>query len=53
MDLSADEGDEQLAGVLGEGPADAVERRRADQRRDTIAQEMWDDYQQERVRRGL
>ncbi|KIK71789.1 hypothetical protein PAXRUDRAFT_22832 [Paxillus rubicundulus Ve08.2h10] len=53
VDLSADEGDEQPAGILGEGPADAAERRRADQRRDAIAQEMWDDYQRERVRRGL
>ncbi|KIK71732.1 hypothetical protein PAXRUDRAFT_801666 [Paxillus rubicundulus Ve08.2h10] len=53
VDLSADKGDEQPAGILGEGPADAAERRRADQHRDAIAQEMWDDYQRERVHRGL
>lgn len=50
LELGADEGD---AGVLGDGPADAAERRRADDRRDHIAQAMWEDYQQELIRRGL
>jgi len=36
-----------VLGVLGDGPADASERRRADHRCDNIAQEMWQDYQQE------
>jgi hypothetical protein len=48
------ENDDDVAyGMLGEGPADAMERRRADDRRDTIAQLMWVDYVQERQRRGL
>jgi hypothetical protein len=38
---------------LGDGPADAAERRRADQRRDRIAREMWNDYLNEHRRRGL
>ena len=31
--------------MLSDGPADAAERRRADERRNNIAQEMWEDYQ--------
>ena len=45
--------DEDGDGVLGDGPADVDERRRADTCRDGIAQEMWDDYQQELLHRGL
>ena len=51
-DLSAELGGDEL-GVLDDGPADAAERRQADQRRDNIAQEMWEDYQQELARRGI
>lgn len=39
--------DVEPTGVLADGPADAVERRRADQRHDDIAEEMWVDYQRE------
>ena len=39
--------------MLSDGPVDAAERRRADQRRDNIAQEMWKDYQQELAHRGI
>jgi len=39
--------------VLGDGPADAAERRRADEHCDNIAQEMWQDYYQELVHRGV
>ena len=50
----ADDGDQVPGGPgLGDGPADAAERRRADQRRDNIAQEMWIDYQEELRRRAL
>ncbi|KAJ8579557.1 hypothetical protein M405DRAFT_895196, partial [Rhizopogon salebrosus TDB-379] len=31
-------------GEFGEGPADAVEQRRADEQRERIVNEMWDDY---------
>ena len=44
-DLPIELGDE--LGVLGDGPADAAERRQANHRRNNIAQEMWQDYQQE------
>jgi hypothetical protein len=55
--LPANDGDDEYpsgppAG-FGEGPADRAERRRADERRDNIAQEMWIDYQEELARRGL
>lgn len=33
-------------GELARGPAGAVERRRADAKRDEIAQAMWESYQQ-------
>ena len=33
--------------MLSDGPADAAERRRADEHRNNIAQEMWEDYQDE------
>lgn len=45
--------DVEPAGVLADGPADAAERRRADRRRDDIAEEMWVDYQRELRRRGI
>ena len=45
--------DDNWDGVLGDGPADTQERRQADARRDTIAREMWQDYQDELRRRGL
>ena len=51
-DLSAELGGDEL-GVLGDGPADAAERRRADQCRDNIAQDMWEDYQQELAHHGI
>jgi len=41
-DLPIELGDE--LGVLGDGPADAAERRRADKCHNNIAQEMWQDY---------
>jgi hypothetical protein len=50
-DLAEDDG--VGSGVQLEGPADAAERRRADARRDGIAQAMWTDYLAERARRGL
>ena len=40
-------GGDELPGVLSDGPADAAERRQADERRNNIAQEMWEDYQDE------
>ncbi|KAJ8593499.1 hypothetical protein M405DRAFT_785919 [Rhizopogon salebrosus TDB-379] len=40
-------------GELGEGLADAAERRRADQRRERIVNEMWDDYLNEHRQQGL
>jgi hypothetical protein len=40
-------------GELTDGPADAAERRRADNRRDEIAAAMWVDYVEERACRGL
>ena len=51
-DLSAELGGDEL-GVLSDGPADVAERRRADQHRDNIAQDMWEDYQQELARCGI
>ena len=39
--------------MLSDGPADVAERRRADQHRDNIAQDMWEDYQQELARCGI
>jgi hypothetical protein len=38
---------------LGKGPASTAERRRADQHRDRMAQEMWDNYLEEHRQRGL
>ena len=40
-------------GELGDGPADAAERRRADQQWNRIAKEIWDDYLDEHRQRGL
>jgi hypothetical protein len=40
-------------GELADGLADAAERRRADQRCDRIAREMWNNYRNEYRRRGL
>jgi len=51
-DLSTEPGGDE-PGVLGDGPANAAERRRADQRCNNIAQDMWEDYQCELVQRGL
>ena len=39
-------------GILAEGPAGEVERDRANERRDRIAQEMWRDYQEVLAERG-
>jgi hypothetical protein len=43
---------EGAEGELGDGPADGPERRRADQRRDAIANAMWNDYVAVRAARG-
>ncbi|KIJ09148.1 hypothetical protein PAXINDRAFT_87885, partial [Paxillus involutus ATCC 200175] len=40
-------------GTLAEGPSDAAERRRADTRRDRIAEDMWADYLDEHRRWSL
>ena len=40
-------GGDELPEVLSDGPADAAERRRVDERHNNIAQEMWEDYQEE------
>jgi len=45
--------DDVALGELGDGPADAAERGRADQRRDAIASAMWEDYTAECTRRGI
>jgi hypothetical protein len=47
------EEDDVGQGVIGNGPADPVERRRADTCRDAIAREMWIDYQEELRNRGI
>jgi hypothetical protein len=46
-DLAEDDG--VGSGTQSEGPADAAECRRADARRDRIAQAMWTDYLAERA----
>lgn len=45
--------DDVALGELGDGPADAAERSRADRRRDAIASSMWEDYTAECARRGI
>jgi hypothetical protein len=45
--------DDVALGELGDGPADAAERDRANARRDAIASAMWQDYTAECVRRGI
>jgi hypothetical protein len=45
--------DDVALGELGDGPADAVERDRANARRDAIASAMWQDYTAECIRRGI
>ena len=54
LDVSFDEefaegepGGDELPGVLSDGPADVAERRRVDEHCNNIAQEMWEDYQEE------
>jgi hypothetical protein len=42
-----------VLGELGDGPADAAEWRRADQWRERIAKEMWDDYVDKHRQQGL
>ena len=39
--------------VIGDGPADLTERRRADTRRDAITWKMWIDYQEELRNHGI
>ena len=51
-DLSTEPGGVE-PGVLGDGPADAAERRRVDQRHDNITQDMWEDYQHKLAQHGL
>ena len=55
LDLQANGGleDEEHIRILGDGPADAAERQRADVHHDTIVQDMWVDYQCELGRCGL
>ena len=48
-----DDGDVAAAGALAEGPVDAAEQRRADERRDHIAEVMWQDYCCEARARGI
>lgn len=40
------------SGRLAEGPTDAAEKERSESRRDSIAQAMWDSYQQLLRERG-
>jgi hypothetical protein len=58
FDLESDENLLELnqdvaLGELGGGPADAAEPRKADERRERIANAMWDDYLEEHRQRGL
>ncbi|KAG2340847.1 hypothetical protein BDR05DRAFT_889261, partial [Suillus weaverae] len=46
-------GDGGDVGELAEGPADRTEQQRAEQRREAITAEMWDDYCAEHIRCGL
>jgi hypothetical protein len=50
LDYDHEEGGE--LNELGDGPADAPERQRADSRHDRIAREMWEDYIAVRAARG-
>jgi hypothetical protein len=51
LEYEGEEGGGEL-NELGDGPADAQERRRADNRRDEIARQMWEDYVAVRAARG-
>jgi hypothetical protein len=46
-------GHSEGTGNLAQGPARSVERRQADDRRDRIAGEMWQQYQAELQRRNI
>jgi ferredoxin len=46
-------GDGGDVGELAEGPADRAEQQRAEQRREVITAEMWEDYCTEHVCHGL
>ena len=53
LEHAAKDDEATVLGVLGEGPADAAERRRAEDRQNHIAEEMWQDYCCETREQGI
>ena len=53
LERAAEDDEATVLGVLGDGPADAAERRRAEDRQNHIAEEVWQDYCRETRERGI